>query len=84
MTDLRTIARPQLEKLITRADKEGSEICSALIADGRGHCRHSDLIQMTDELALRYRANSEQIIALRDEAAYRMRYHGNLRPVKAT
>jgi 16S rRNA U516 pseudouridylate synthase RsuA-like enzyme len=84
MIDLSTLPAPRLRTKIAKLDDASSRNCKALIAAGYGHVRGSEIRQRQAEnpLFAEYVAISDELITLRDEQNYRLRYHGTDRPVK--
>lgn len=61
----------EINKLLDALDKESSGITDEFIAAGRGSERPTEIIRMTDPLALRYIQNWKDADLLRDEIARR-------------
>ncbi len=61
----------QVNHFLDRLDKVGSELSSAMIAEGRGYEKPSETLTLHDPLAVAYRQIWETQSALRNEVARR-------------
>lgn len=77
-----SMSRAELQRAMDRAGKASMELCDEMIAAGRGNERPSETAGKTDPLSVRFNAARALDSALHAEAARRMRYHGNLLPIK--
>lgn len=68
---VQTLGAAEINKLLDALDKESSGITDEFIAAGRGSERPTEIIRMTDPLALRYIQNWKDADILRDEIARR-------------
>ena len=62
-----TMTAGQINRALDRLEADSSRLNQRFIDAGRGHERLGDILEMTDALALEYRAVSDQIRALRWE-----------------
>lgn len=75
------LTRAELERALAKAHALSMALCDEMIAAGRGHERPSETRTKADELAQRVNAAAQAEQALRDEAARRQAWHGNLRRI---
>jgi hypothetical protein len=65
-----------LETYINKLRAKSSALTDKLIAEGRGHQRHSDIIALSDPLSQEYKANSATLREATEHREYR-RTHGS-------
>jgi hypothetical protein len=84
--DLGTMPGPGLVKRESRLAAVSSDVCKALILDGHGLSKGSEIRALAkdtgEQLARAYVAIEDSLIATRDEMKSRQRYSGTFRPIK--
>lgn len=73
----------QLDKRLSRADKNLSAIMDELIQAGRGYEKLSQIRAKSDELSLRAATALDISNELHNEEMRRLRYHASLRRIAA-
>lgn len=83
----KTLSQLSARELLAKQEKArelASSICSELIASGRGHEKPSETRTKTDELSLRWLANSRECADIGAEVERRKTWHGSLKPIRAS
>lgn len=76
------MTRAALDRAISKADAEHSQVLDAMIAAGRGHERPSETASKSDALSVRFNASLARCGALQSELSRRMAYHGTAHRIK--
>lgn len=79
---LSEMSERELESAYEKESDNGSKVTSDMIAAGRGSEKPSETRTKDDALSRRLNEHFDRMRSINDERAARMRYHGNLKPIK--